>query len=461
MADKLYIDRITLPSNSTYYIKDTEARADIALITGAAALTFKGVSTTALTDGGTQKPTINNSQIALENLHVGDIYFYGSSEYIWGPNPGAGAGDPQYVWHELGNLTGLGGLAYKNSASTTYQPAGTINTISFTGSALTMSTSYTPAGGVTVNVTSTASAQYAVSKAASGGATYTPEGSVSTPSFTGTAANIAMSTNYTPAGGVSFTTANRTLEISTTTSGTKSYQPAGAVGLTSSSKTLNITASANTAGNYRPAGTVSTVAIGVNAAGATTSINNPSPKNVASAVTAAAPGATAPSNNLTYYDVSNENLRLYQIGYNTTASITTTSVTVKTGDASYKMNAAPTFSGTTAQLDVDSFTLPNGATFTGTTVHLVADSFVLPTAASFTGTASTISMSTGYTPAGTNSKPTFTGTGARLVTSTISIPDGFSGSFSGAAATITVSGTPSGSVTQPVFTGTTATITVS
>ena len=361
------ISQITLPSGSVYDIKDAWARSQISAITGGDALVFKGASSTVLTDGGTENPTVGGNEITAKT--VGDIYFYENKEYIWGPNPAHATDNtkPENMWHELGSTGGLKALAFKDSASTTYQPAGTINTISFTGSALTMSTSYTPVGNVTVSVTSTASAQYAVSSTATGATTYKPAGSVTSPTFTGTAANIAMSTSYTPAG------------------------------------------------------TVSTVAIGVNEAGATTSINNPTPKTVTSAITVAAPGATAPAHNLTYYDVSSENLRLYQIGYSTIASIDTTSVTVKTGDASYKMNGNPTFTGTEA----------------------------------------TISASTGYTPAGSNSIPTFDGTAVRLVTSTISIPNTFSGSFSGAAATISVSGTPSGSVTQPVFTGTTTTITVS
>ena len=41
------------------------------------------------------------------------------------------------------------------------------------------------------------------------------------------------------------------------------------------------------------------------------------------------------ANSLTYYSVADENLSLYQIGYTTGASITTSNVTVKNGDASY------------------------------------------------------------------------------------------------------------------------------
>lgn len=419
MAD---ISQITLPSGSTYFLKDAEARGDINTIktligttTGAKVLVFKGISSTPLSDGNAESPKVGNTQIT--DMTVGDIYFYGNAEFIWGENPEYNAETnpsvPQYVWHELGRLTGLGGLAYKNNATASYQPAGTISKPTFSGSTLTMSTSYTPAGNVTVSVTSSSSKKYAVSKVTSGGGTYQPEGTVSAPTFTGTLATISMSTSYTPAGTVKFTTQNKTLGISATTSNS---------------------------GNYRPAGTVSSVGITVSAAGATTSINNPTAKQVASEVTTAIPGAEL-ANKITYCTVNNETLSLYQIGYNKIASITTTSVDVKTGDATYKMAGVPTFSGTTAQLDVDSFTLPMSASFTGTTA--------------------TISAETRYTPAGTNSAPSFTGTTAHLATADISVPDTFGGTFTGLPSTITVSGTPSGSVSQPIFTGTTTDITVS
>lgn len=412
MAD---ISQITLPSGSKYNLKDAWARDQISTITGTAALTFRGVSSTPLVDGGTATPTLDGTVVPITDLGRGDIYFYGSSEYIWGPNPNyvEGGSAPENVWHELGNLSGLGGLAYKNNATASYQPAGTISKPTFSGSTLTMSTSYTPTGNVTVSVASSSSKKYAVSKVTSGGGTYQPEGTVSAPTFTGTLATISMSTSYTPGGTVTFTTQNKTLGISATT-------------------TSN--------GNYRPAGTVSSVGITVSAAGATTSINNPTAKQVASEVTTAIPGAEL-ANKITYCTVNNETLSLYQIGYNKIASITTTSVDVKTGDATYKMNGVPTFSGTTAQLDVDSFTLPMSA--------------------SFTGTGATISASTHYTPAGTNGTPSFTGTTAHLATADISVPDTFGGTFTGLPSTITVSGTPSGSVSQPIFTGTTTDITVS
>ena len=425
-----YIKKITLPSGSEYLIKDEKAQTDIAkntqdiaknrtdidwavsqieAITGGSALVFKGVSSTALTDGGTENPTVDGS--AVTSKSIGDIYFYGTGEYIWNGT----------AWNELGNLESLGALAYKNTASVTasasYQPKGTIGALNFTGNTLTMSTSYTPEGNVSVSPSGYSTAAYEVTTAATGTKTYTPAGSVSAPTFTGTTATISMSASYTPEGVIQVTKNVSAIGVTATTANTSTIAHA-----------------------YQPNGTISTPTISVNSAGATATVNNPTARTVAAGLATAAPGATAPANAITQYSVTSENLYLYQVGYTTTDSISTSSVTVKTGDASYQSSAP---------------------TFTGTTVYLETDEVVLTTNATFTGTPSTIGMSTTYQPAGTNSAPTFTGTSARLVTSSITIPNAFSGSLTGTPATITVSGTPTGSINTPTFTGTTSTITVS
>lgn len=419
-----YIKKITLPSGSEYLIKDEKAWADIAknrtdidwamsqieAITGGSALVFKGVSSTALTDGGTENPTVDGSVITSKS--IGDIYFHGTGEYIWNGT----------AWNELGNLESLGALAYKDTASVTasasYQPKGTIGALTFTGNNLTMSTDYQPAGSISVSASGSSTAAYAVSAAASGTKTYTPAGSVSAPTFTGTTAIISMSSTYQPQGTLNITTGDESIDLQLEDS--------------DGSPVMEDVV------RYQPKGTISTPTISINSAGTTTTINNPTAKSVTSGLATAAPGATAPANAITQYSVTSENLYLYQVGYTMTDSITTNSVNVKTGDASYKSNT-PTFIGTTMQL-------------TGTVN--------IPKSITFEGTTSTISMSTDYQPGGTNSTPTFTGTSVRLVTSSISIPNAFTGSFTGTTATISVSGTPTGSVTTPTFTGTTSTITV-
>ena len=346
------ISKITLPSGTVYDLKDAYARSVIQSIVGGDAVVFVGVSSTALTDGGTQKPTIDGNQV---NPKAGQLFFYGTKEFIWGKDD---------KWHELGSLDSLGALAYKDTASTSYTPAGSVSTPTFTGTSST----------VTITATDNASGNYQ------------PKGTVSQPTFSGT----------------SF-------------SSTGSYTPEGSVGLTNENKTATVAPTSGTA-TYTPAGSVAAPTISVGTAGSTTTIKNPTSVTVAKTVVAAAPGATAPANSLTYYSVADENLSLYQIGYTTGASITTSNVTVKDGDASYTASAPA---------------------FTGTGVRLVTGNISVPTSASFTGTEETITVS--GTATGTVSQPTFTGTKTQLSGTT----------------------TATGNVSQPTFNGTQATITVS
>ena len=382
MAD---ISKIKLPSGSEYDLKDSWARTQIEAITGGSAIVFKGVSSTALTDGGTEKPTVGGQ--VVQAVDTGDLYFYGTDEFIWNGS----------AWSELGpSLTILGDLAYADTASTDYTPAGSVS--------LTNS-----------NVTAT------VSAAASGDATYTPAGSISA-SFTGS--STTSTGKFTPSGSVSLTNSNVTATVSPASSGDATYTPAGSVSLTNSNVTATVSAAGSGDATYTPAGTIS---VATNGAGATTTIHNPTKATVATAVTVAAPGATAPSNSLTYYAVANEVLSLYQIGYNTGDSISTSDVSVKTGDASYS------FSGTGARLVTGNISVPSSASFSGTGARLVTGNISVPSSASFSGTEGDVSVS--GTPSGSVSG-SFTGTGARLVTGNISVPS--SASFTGTQATITV-----------------------
>jgi len=64
-----------LPSGQTYYIKDAEARSQIAALTGGDAVVFMGVSTTTLTDGGSETPTIGGKEVTPA---TGQLFFYGT-----------------------------------------------------------------------------------------------------------------------------------------------------------------------------------------------------------------------------------------------------------------------------------------------------------------------------------------------------------------------------------------------
>lgn len=359
MAD---ISQITLPSGTTYNLKDAQARSDIETIQSSltGGMHYIGVTTTAITDGATTNPIkIGTADVTAKN---GDLVMYGELEFVWST--------ADNKWHEFGSTGSLKALAFKDTASTSYKPAGTVSKPTFTGSE----------SNVAVTVENSTSGNY------------TPAGTVSKPAFTG--ASMTSTGTFTPEGTISVTTKS------------------------TSNKTAAVTVASSGTVTYTPDGSVAAPTISVKTAGSTTTVKNPTSVTVAKTVIAAAPGATAPANVLTYYDVSGEVLSLYQLGYTTGASITTSNVTVKTGDAAYQATAPD---------------------FTGTGVRLVTGNIPVPSAytATFTGDEGSVSVS--GTTTGSVSQPTFTGTKVQISGKT----------------------TAAGSVSQPTFTGTNATITVS
>lgn len=185
------ISKITLPSGTTYDIKDAQAREDIEALQGIAAggIQLVGKTTTAISDESTTSTIVVNG--ANHNAIKGDLVFYGSKEFVWDGSK----------WLEFGDMGSLGALAYKDTASATYTPAGSVSQPTFTGTSLTSTGNFTPAGGVTVSTKTTSNKTATVSKAASGTATYTPEGSVSKPTFTGSSTSVSVT--GTPTGSVS------------------------------------------------------------------------------------------------------------------------------------------------------------------------------------------------------------------------------------------------------------------
>ena len=164
MAD---ISKITLPSGTTYNIKDAQARSQIAALSGGDAVVFVGVSSVELTDGGTETPKVDNVD---KTPSAGQLFFYETQEFIWGQDN---------KWHALGSLDSLGALAYKDNASGSYKPEGTVSKPTFTGSSST----------VTITATDNTSGNYQ------------PKGTVSKPNFTGS--NSTFSGTFTPEGTVS------------------------------------------------------------------------------------------------------------------------------------------------------------------------------------------------------------------------------------------------------------------
>lgn len=116
MAD---ISEITLPSGVTYDIKDATARNDISMLkgSGTGAMHYAGVTTTALADGSSTSPIkINNADYTPSN---GDVVINGSLEFVWSTSDNK--------WHEFGSTGSLKGLAFKDSASASFTPAGSVS----------------------------------------------------------------------------------------------------------------------------------------------------------------------------------------------------------------------------------------------------------------------------------------------------------------------------------------------
>ena len=180
MAD---ITKITLPSGTTYNIADAQARADIlelmTQLTGA--MHYIGQTTTALSDGATTKQIVigtttyyvgpEPSSSDKKLLQSGDVVIYSQKEYV-ALVSGTGT-SATIVWSEFGSTGSLKALAFKDTAagSTNFTPHGSVSKPTFTGTQKQVSCSYTPAGSVTVGV-------------GAGAANYTPSGSVSKPGIT-------------------------------------------------------------------------------------------------------------------------------------------------------------------------------------------------------------------------------------------------------------------------------------
>ena len=102
------ISQITLPSGTTYDIKDAQARS---------AKGWIGITTTQLSDGDTTNPIqINNVSVTAV---AGDIV-------------GVSGSDAEFIfngtaWQEFGDLSDLKALAYKDTASGSFTPDGTIS----------------------------------------------------------------------------------------------------------------------------------------------------------------------------------------------------------------------------------------------------------------------------------------------------------------------------------------------
>ena len=278
------ISKITLPSGTTYDIKDAVARqmasAGISFVVSTdAASTPKDVTwdDNGTTITGTLEPSASTSGVFYlvpSTTQSGKDVF---SEYITVTVNSA------YAWEKVGttdiDLSNLGDLAYKNSASGSFTPSGSVSQPTFTGTQGSVSVSGTPEGTIGTG---------------SGTANYTPAGSVSTPTITVTPSTTSKYVAASTTGGGSVTAgtaasatmpvlttsvSNETLTLSWTDGSFTANTPTAvtlptfskqtiATGISSATSTqpaftgtgveLTFTGSSTTStGNFTPSGTVS------------------------------------------------------------------------------------------------------------------------------------------------------------------------------------------------------------
>lgn len=144
MSDPVYFSRVKLLDGTYAEVKDAVARQALA-----GGVHFIGVTTTALTDQQTiSSVTINEESVTLSN---GDLVIYNRKEFLYS--------DADGKVHELGDLTGLGSLATKNSASGSYTPAGTVSSPNITVTPTTAKAAvFKTAGSVTAGTANTPTA---------------------------------------------------------------------------------------------------------------------------------------------------------------------------------------------------------------------------------------------------------------------------------------------------------------
>lgn len=144
MAD---ISKINL-GGTVYNIKDSVARDAIVNT-----LKFKGITTVALTNEGTQVPTdIYGAKATTADIRVGDLVVHDKAEYVWIEKKSGETSTKQ--WCLLDALNAYGKLASKDSATGTTSSNGThkhsVTVPTYTGAASNFSGKYTPAGTVTL-----------------------------------------------------------------------------------------------------------------------------------------------------------------------------------------------------------------------------------------------------------------------------------------------------------------------
>jgi len=409
-----YIDKIATTNGTVYDVYDSGARE---LIDELQQYTdYLGVTTTALTEGATTNPiTIGGESVTAKK---GNIANYGAKEFIFNGTK----------WQEFGDLSGLGSLAYKNSASGKFTPQGSISQPTFTGTEKTLYGYFSDVAELPFQ--------------------YTPAGDVSQPTFTGTQGNVSVSGTVADSVTLSTYTATATGRIDVTPAG-EVTQPtfsgtAGNVSV-SGTPTGNVTISKGTGtANYTPEGSITV-------ANPTVTLNTTTVPNVTGV-------GSLPSLSTTVED------HTLKFNWNAGALPTTgTAITVATSVKSATANGG-SFTGTGAELKA-TFA---GTAFNSTGTFTPAGTVSQPT---FSGTAKYVGATVGtatktmtgtFTPSGTVSQPTFTGTQVdRTIDVSVGGNVGFKTNVEDSYSTNGIDITPAGTVSQPTFTGTEGDVTVS
>ena len=407
-----YISKVKLPgSNTVYEIKDTYARDMINTLKGSA-INYRGKTKSTIYDGCSNaniqlytieyKPQEDGSS-QTEEVYTnytavrGDIVIQdknsdGTSinpiEYIWDGE----------VWQKFGSVNEFGAFAYCDVGTVTITPRGTISTPTFTGTAVRLVT-----GNIAVPKTYTSTFSNGV---ANGSSQYTPAGTITT---------------------TTATTENKTTTVSAASSGTATYTPAGTISKPNITL-LSQGSSTNLRDTYIPYNfriiedsALSTM-VGYQGDADPEQLSSASPADRYDLQTKFPDIATVNDQ---------ETLVFKSVYYMTMSSLTGDNgtsnsngtnhgnITVKTADGSYQLETAPTFTGTGKRLVTGNIAVPKTytSTFTGTEATISIESTVTGTVTTTTATTenktTTVSAAssgtTTYTPSGTISTPTFTG----------------------------------------------------
>lgn len=312
------ISRITLPSGTTYDIKDAVARQ---MSGGGIAFIGEVTEETAIADMQDCNPiyllpkTVEEPDGHPHTPAQNEAVFKGEIEFVYDGS----------IWHRWGDRTGLGDMALADTASTSYTPdgsvslSGTADTLEV-GVALSGTATYTPSGSnadssVTGSCTVTASGSISVG---SGTTNYTPDGTVSAPTISVDSAGATDTVNSATA---------KTVVTDMSVAAPSSTQATGElVYMSVANETLTFQKFVETTGD-----SITTTAKTVKTGDASYT-------------------ATAPTFSGTAVDLE----------FTGTSASGTISGTA----------AGQTFSGDAVRLETESVTIPDTATFTGTTATI-------------------------------------------------------------------------------------------